>query len=93
MGAKHDVLNMEPLADKWKAFNWDVVEIDGHHYNQISKALSRKKTNKQKPLVIIARTTKGKGVSFFEGKLEWHYKNVDQENYQKALTELHQHEG
>lgn len=89
MGMTKEVLNMEPLAYKWKAFNWDVLEIDGHNYNQIEKSLENKLREKtKKPLVIIARTTKGKGVSFFEGKLEWHYKNVDKENYTKALSEL-----
>ncbi len=86
MGTKEEVLNMEPLPDKWKAFNWNVVEIDGHDLKQIEKALVNKK--KGKPLVVIARTIKGKGVSFFERKLEWHYKNVDKENYEKARAEL-----
>jgi len=89
MGAVNEVLNMEPLADKWKAFNWDVVEIDGHNYNEIEKAIDKSfSSDRTKPLVIIARTIKGKGVSFFEGKLEWHYKNVDKENYINALAEL-----
>lgn len=87
MGTKKEVLDMEPLADKWKAFNWDVIEIDGHDYAQIERALDMAGTT-PKPLMIIARTTKGKGVSFFEGKLEWHYKTIDEENYQKALLEL-----
>ena len=85
MGTKKEVLDMEPLADKWRAFNWEVLEIDGHDYGQIEKALDKKH---DKPLMIIARTTKGKGVSFFEGKLEWHYKTIDKENYEKALIEL-----
>jgi len=89
MGKTEEVLGMEPLADKWKAFNWEVVEIDGHNYEQIDSALEKSRSSKRKkPLMIIARTIKGKGVSFFEGKLEWHYKNVDQENYKKALAEL-----
>ena len=87
MGTKKEVLDMEPLADKWQAFNWDVVEIDGHDYNQISSALDKAGKGK-KPLMIIAKTTKGKGVSFFEGKLEWHYKTIDQEHYKNALEEL-----
>ena len=88
MGNKHEVLNMEPLADKWRAFNWHVIEINGHDFKQINMALEKTKNNQQKPTAIIARTIKGKGVSFFEGKLEWHYKNVDKENYIKALSEL-----
>ena len=87
MGKKNEVLNMEPLADKWKAFGWNVVEIDGHNYQQISKALDKTGTS-TKPLAVIARTKKGAGVSFFEGKLEWHYKTIDQENYRRALAEL-----
>ena len=87
MGETREVLNMEPLADKWKAFGWNVLEIDGHNYKQIEKALDKKYKN-QKPKVIIARTIKGAGVNFFEKKLEWHYKNVDEKNYNKALTEL-----
>jgi|SRR3989344_4697566 len=91
MGTKKEVLNVEPLADKWHAFNWDVVEVDGHDYGEISKAIDcLGKTGK--PLMIIAKTTKGKGVSFFEGKLEWHYKTVDEDNYQKALIELNAYE-
>ncbi|MDO8530464.1 MAG: transketolase [bacterium] len=89
MGTKKEVLDMEPLCDKWKAFNWEVIEIDGHNYAQIAEALDRAKTT-EKPLMVIARTKKGFGVSFFEGKLEWHYKTIDEENYQKALTELNQ---
>ncbi len=85
MGTKQEVLDMEPLAEKWRAFNWDVIEIDGHDYGQIESALDKKH---DRPLMIIAKTKKGAGVSFFEGKLEWHYKTIDQENYQKALTEL-----
>ncbi|OGZ63815.1 MAG: hypothetical protein A3A98_00820 [Candidatus Staskawiczbacteria bacterium RIFCSPLOWO2_01_FULL_40_39] len=87
MGTKQEVLDVEPLPEKWRAFNWDVVEIDGHNYREISDALDRAGTG-EKPLMIIARTLKGRGVSFFEGKLEWHYKTIDAENYQKALIEL-----
>lgn len=89
MGMKKEVLDMEPLAEKWRSFNWDVIEIDGHDYAQIESALNSK-SETLNPKVIIAKTTKGKGVSFFEGKLEWHYKTIDEENYQKALVELNQ---
>ena len=86
MGKKNEVLNMHPLVDKFRSFNWEVIEIDGHDYKQIEWALETPR--KDKPVVIIANTIKGKGVSFFEGKLEWHYKNVNDEDYQKALNEL-----
>lgn len=93
MGEKKDVLNMEPLADKWRAFNWDVAEIDGHDYAQIDEALSRLgKTDK--PLMIIARTVKGSGghtkCDIFERKLEWHFKTIDQPTYEQALALLNQ---
>jgi len=89
MGATDDVLDMEPLPDKWKSFNWDVIEIDGHNFEEIEQAINKSFENtRTKPLVIIARTIKGKGVSFFERKLEWHYKNIDKENYINALAEL-----
>lgn len=91
MGTKKEVLDMEPLADKWRAFNWDVIEIDGHDYGQIEKALDKKH---DKPLMIIAKTTKGSGgktkCDIFENKLEWHYKTVDKEVYEQALALLNQ---
>ncbi len=92
MGTKNEVLNMEPLAEKWKAFNWEVIEIDGHDYQQISKALFESK--KEKPRVIIARTVKGSGgqtaCDIFENKLEWHYKNVDKATFDSAIQLLNQ---
>lgn len=91
MGTKKEVLNMEPLADKFKAFNWEVIEINGHNYDEISDALNKAGTL-EKPLMIIAHTVKGSGgetaCDIFENKLEWHYKNVDQETYEKALVLL-----
>lgn len=93
MGTKKEVLDMEPLADKWRAFNWEVVEINGHDYGQISETLDRIKIT-QKPLMIIAKTTKGSGgdtaCDIFENKLEWHYKNVDKETYENAVKLLNQ---
>src|SRR3989344_8031649 len=93
MGTKKEVLDMEPLADKWKAFNWDVVEIDGHDYGQIEAALNRIGTT-EKPLVIIAKTTKGSGgqtkCDIFENKLEWHYKTIDKDIFDQALALLNQ---
>ena len=86
MGKKREVLNMEPLADKWRAFNWSVKEIDGHNFKAIEGAIMQRP--RYKPSVIIARTRKGKGVSFMENKLEWHYKNINAKDYQKALAEL-----
>jgi len=93
MGTKKEVLDMEPLADKWGAFNWDVVEIDGHDYAQIEKALNQAGKT-EKPLMIIAKTIKGSGgqtkCDIFENKLEWHYKNVDRETFERATELLNQ---
>lgn len=91
MGTTKEVLDVEPLAEKWKAFHWEVVEIDGHNYEHIEKALDKAGTTRR-PLMIIARTTKGSGgqtaCNIFENKLEWHYKNVDKETYDRALALL-----
>lgn len=72
-GRIKDVLNLDPLADKFKAFNWHVQEINGHNYNELEKAFLAKSLAKNKPNVIIAHTIKGKGLSSIEDKNEWHY--------------------
>lgn len=93
MGTKMEVLDMEPLAEKWRAFNWEVAEINGHDYQQISDALDKINTT-QKPLMIIAKTLKGSGgntkCDIFEDKLEWHYKTIDKDIYDQALILLNQ---
>lgn len=87
-GSVSDVLELEPLADKWRAFGWAVLEIDGHDYEQIADALSHVPFEKGKPTVVIAHTMKGKGVSFMENDLAWHYKSPDDEQLARALIEL-----
>ncbi|MFM2015885.1 MAG: hypothetical protein RIQ51_1375 [Bacteroidota bacterium] len=81
-----DTLNLEPLSEKLLAFGWDAVEVDGHNHDQLIDALMNKLG--EKPLAIIARTIKGKGISFMENKVEWHYKNPNNEELNKALNEL-----
>lgn len=88
MGKVKEILNIEPLKDKWKTFGWEVREIDGHNFEEIEKALTLVPLEKEKPIVIIARTIKGKGVSFMEGNNIWHYKAPSEEEYQRALKEL-----
>jgi len=73
-GRPSDVLNIEPLRAKWEAFNWEVKETDGHDFAQIEKNLKKIPFAKNKPSVLIAHTTKGKGVSILEDRNEWHYK-------------------
>jgi len=88
MGRVEEILNIEPLKNKWQAFGWEVREIDGHNFEEIEKALTEPAWGKGKPIAIIARTIKGKGVSFMEGDNIWHYKAPSEEEYQKALKEL-----
>jgi len=87
-GVIDDILTIEPLADKWKAFGWEVVEIDGHDIRQILEALEKAKNIDEKPTVIIAHTIKGKGVSFMENDADWHGKAPDKEQLEIALKEL-----
>jgi transketolase len=84
-GATEDILKLEPLAKKFQAFGWDTKEIDGHNLFKIERAL---KIKHQKPLIIIAKTTKGKGVSFCECDYTWHYRNLDEELLKLGLREL-----
>lgn len=88
MGKVEDVLNIEPLADKWKAFGWEVAGINGHDFEEIQKALENIPLETKKPTVIIAKTIKGKGVGFMESNNLYHYKGLSEEEYQKALAEL-----
>ena len=84
-GRSNEVLNLEPITDKFRSFNWHTIEIDGHDFKQIESAL---KTDTDKPSVIIAHTVKGKGVSFMENEFVWHYKSPDQKQLDAALKEL-----
>ena len=79
---------LEPLVDKWKAFNWNVIEIDGHNHEAIIEAFEDAKKAKEVPSIIIARTIKGKGVSFMERKVEYHGVAPTEEECQRALKEL-----
>ena len=88
IGRTNEILNLEPLKDKWKAFGWEVLEIDGHNYRQIEDALRHEV--KDKPLAVIAHTLKGKGVSEMEDKIEWHYRNIPEDVYKRAIEELNE---
>jgi transketolase len=82
------VMPIDPLIDKWKAFGWHVIEIDGHNMKEIVDALEAAKAFKGMPTMIVANTVKGKGVSFMENVCEWHGKAPCQEEADKALAEL-----
>lgn len=81
----HETLNLEPLVDKIKAFGWDLIEIDGHEHVEINNAIQSTST---KPKFILAHTTKGKGVSFMENKVVWHYRSASEEELAKAIKEI-----
>ena len=87
-GRTNEVLNLEPLAKKWKDFGWAVYEIDGHDFNKLLKTLKKIPVIKQKPHIIICHTIKGKGISFAENKLEWHYYNLDKRLRDQALKDI-----
>ena len=87
-GRTQDVLDLNPLADKFKAFRWAVREIDGHKMEEISATLSALPIQHDRPTVIIAHTVKGKGIRFMEDQLIWHYKSPSEEQVRMALEEL-----
>ncbi len=87
-GAVEDVMGIQPLHDKWEAFGWHAISIDGHDMNEIVTALNEAENTKGKPTVIIAKTTKGKGVSFFEDKVEYHGVTPSEEQLEMALKEI-----
>lgn len=87
-GTVAEVLDLHPFADKWRAFNWAVHEIDGHDTQAIHDSLTTTPWQPGKPSVIIAHTVKGKGVAFMENQLAWHYKSVSTEQLDQALTEV-----
>jgi len=73
-GRTNEVLNLEPLKNKWEAFNWQVIEIDGHNFNEIDLAIKKSHLSKNKPTIVIAHTVKGKGLSIIEDNNDYHYK-------------------
>ena len=79
---------LQPLAAKWKSFGWAVKEIDGHDLRAIVRALAARPDARERPRVIVAHTIKGKGVSFMEDELEWHYRPPDTNDLERALAEL-----
>ena len=83
-----DVMNIEPVGDKWRAFGWHTLSIDGHDMQEIVDALDEAEKVKGKPCMILAKTVKGKGVSFFEGKAEYHGVTPTKEELELAIKEL-----
>lgn len=91
-GPVEQVMPLEPIADKWRAFGWHVLEINGHDMNQITRAYAEFKqlheSGSNKPVFIVARTVKGKGVSFMEGKIEWHGVAPKADEAKRAIEEI-----
>jgi transketolase len=87
-GWNRDVMNLDPFNEKWKAFGWQVIEVDGHDFPQLLQAFDRAKLVKGQPTVVIAHTIKGKGVSFMENNPDFHGKAPDAEEVEIALREL-----
>jgi transketolase len=83
-----EVMDLRPLAEKWKSFRWAVQEIDGHDFSQILDAVGTAKKEKERPSMIIARTVKGKGVSFMENNIGWHGVAPNAEQLEQATSEL-----
>ena len=83
-----DVMNSTPIDDKFKAFGWNVIVIDGHDIQQIENAVEAAKATKGKPTMILCKTVKGKGVSFMENQAGWHGKAPNAEQYEQAVAEL-----
>jgi transketolase len=84
-GAIDEIMSPNPISEKWKAFGWNTIEIDGNKIEKILEAFAEAKTIKGKPTVIIAKTIKGKGVSFMENAVEWHGKAPSKEQAKVAL--------
>ena len=83
-----DTLALEPLADKWRAFGWNVIEVDGHNHDELLRVFNGAEAVRNKPLCVIANTIKGKGVSFMEGQTLWHYRSPQGDEYDAAILEL-----
>jgi len=87
-GPVQEVMPIEPIAEKWRAFNWHVIGIDGHRFDEILGAVDEARATKGRPTIIIADTVKGKGVSFMEHQIAWHGVAPNEEQTEKALEEL-----
>lgn len=87
-GPVHEIMPIAPVIDKWRAFNWAVIEINGHNVRQVLEALDGAIDIHDRPTIIVAHTTKGKGVSFMENQSRWHGRAPSDEEYAQALAEL-----
>ena len=86
--ATENTVRLDPLAERWRAFGWAVIEVDGHDHAVLLDLFNRLPLERGKPTCIIAHTVKGKGVSFMENRVEWHHKVPSGEQLARALAEL-----
>ena len=87
-GSTEDIVALSPLVDKWRTFNWHVVEADGHSIEQLVAAFSQAESVKGRPTLVHAKTVKGKGVPFMENKPEWHDRKLTEDLYEEAMKAL-----
>lgn len=87
-GGTEEVMALEPLGDRWRAFGFYVMEVDGHNMEELLEAFSIARNVRSAPVLLIANTVKGKGVSFIENRREWHHGALSAEQYNRALSEL-----
>ena len=87
-GCTEDVMALEPFADKWRAFGWNVIEVNGHDLDELDCALDAAWKAEGKPTLILANTVKGKGVDFMENKAEWHGTAPNDAQYADAMAQL-----
>lgn len=90
LGSVKDVIDLNPLKDKFTAFRWETFEVDGHNHLALLEVFKQTQVENGRPKVIIAHTIKGKGVSFMENKLLWHYRSPNEEQFNEAIKELNQ---
>jgi len=88
LGTTTATLDLEPLGAKWKAFGWDIIEVDGHDHDQLRTALGDRRCPDDRPLCVVAHTTKGKGVPFMENSVLWHYRSPSPEELAAALDAI-----
>lgn len=87
LGRTRDVLDLSPLSERWRAFGWEARDVDGNDARAVAAA-ARRPAEDGRPLVLVCHTTFGKGVSFMEGRVEWHYSPMSEEEYERALREV-----
>ena len=79
---------IEPLQEKWEAFGWRALSIDGHDFTQICEAIETARAETKKPVIIIANTVKGKGIDYMENQAKWHYAGIDSDMMEKAIESI-----